>query len=296
MSRPLTSGGTGEEWHDTVRYVSRLSTARGTAALQVSEHSGYGWARWSPAVDATGAPLRDSAYLAEAGVYAPGWTHGWRRALLRALWAGRPRSGKVSDLSLDQGVVLLLVFWPSLIWLGPHLRGSTALTVPVALALLVSVGIPALARHLTRHRVRLCPTAGCATKVLAARQTLARAVAVSGGQVPEIEQAEEVGHWLLWHTADPHLAPETGQALAEAARSLAASAYHAGTHVQLLAQEPDQHSPGLTGRIPIRTDALTCHSSHDSGIPPETVSRDGIDTQTPPTSCGKGVYPRGDIA
>lgn len=194
---------------DTARaagIVDRTDIKEDLARLgQVVEHTDYGWIRWDRTTDRC---MAVTAMPAEVGAFAPRWRRGWRGVLMRRLWSHAPIL--LVDLPWAVPLVPVLVglgvVLAGVAGLGPMLRGSTAVTVPLSLAVLVAAGVPYVLRKLTRSKVLVVTGRGWAAKqlhhVLGARQSIAEAASRTGPAAEEVERLAELGDWLVWEAAE----------------------------------------------------------------------------------------------
>jgi hypothetical protein len=173
---------------------------KGGADPRIVEVTNEGWVRWKRGQGLIAGTIPD-----EVGLFAPEWRRGWRAALLRRLWSPAPGAPTVHGLPVDAAAAGTVLFLVGLRVLGPSLRGTTAVTVPLTLAVLVTMGVPHLGRHLTRRRVRIITGQGWPAQrvhqVLDAHRTLAAAPCDCGALVLEMLGAEEAGYRLLWTAA-----------------------------------------------------------------------------------------------
>ncbi|WP_030889000.1 hypothetical protein [Streptomyces sp. NRRL S-1868] len=179
MLRPF--GGSAEAWSEAVRQQAPQSTGA------VTEPTEWGWVCWpGTAVEAHGAEPAPGTQPLEVAVLAPDWQRGWRARLLRSVWcpplAPRRRPAPADAAPWAAGLAVWLAATSQL---APHLRGSTTLTVPLALALLAgwltSRARPAL-RRATRARLRLVPGPGRLCTCTAAVGTYSRSQGVVGAR------------------------------------------------------------------------------------------------------------------
>jgi hypothetical protein len=270
-ARVMPFGGREDVWL-RARDAAILRGRHGEADLVVVERTGFGWIRWEAG---TGASDVTDAWPVEVGVFAPACRSTARKALF-ALWGPSPvaarayRAYGVPD-SVIPGAAL---FFVAAAVLAPHLRGATALTVPLALAVVVTGGVPMVLRRGTRTRVRVVTGRGWAARqvhrVLAAHQVLTSRPRSCGPLAVEIAGPARVARELVWRAAGE--AREIGRW-----RELAATVCTATAVAQGGAAAGECwriHEPGGLARCPRQGDVppSACRGSDHAGRDGETAA------------------------